>query len=87
MPFPSPGDLLDAGIKPVSLASPALAGGFFTTESLGKCGVLKVTQFSAFVIKVFTGHFVMCLKFSVVHQVRPVCNETVEFTETALIRE
>ena len=32
LPFPSPGDLLDPGIEPVSLTSPALAGGFFTTE-------------------------------------------------------
>ena len=29
LPFPSAGDLPDLGIK---LASPALAGGFFTTE-------------------------------------------------------
>ena len=29
LPFPPPGDLPDPGIKP---ASPALAGGFFTTE-------------------------------------------------------
>ena len=33
LPFPSPGDLPDLGIKP---ASPALAGGFFTTEPSGK---------------------------------------------------
>ena len=32
-PFPSPGDLLDAGIEPMS---PALTGGFFTTEPPGK---------------------------------------------------
>ena len=32
-PFPSPGDLPDPGIKPVS---PAFTGGFFTTEPLGK---------------------------------------------------
>ena len=32
-PFSSPGDLPDPGIKP---ASPALAGGFFTTEPPGK---------------------------------------------------
>ena len=31
MPFPTPGDLPNPGIEPVSLASPALAGGFFTT--------------------------------------------------------
>ena len=29
LPFPSPGDLLDPGIEPIS---PALTGGFFTTE-------------------------------------------------------
>ena len=29
LPFPSPGDLSDPGIEPVSLASPALAGAFF----------------------------------------------------------
>ena len=36
MPFPSPGDLPDPGIEPVSPVSPALAGGFFTTEPHGK---------------------------------------------------
>ena len=36
MPFPSPGDLPNTGIKPVSLVSPALAGRFFTTKPLGK---------------------------------------------------
>ena len=29
LPFPSPGDLPDPGVEPMS---PALAGGFFTTE-------------------------------------------------------
>ena len=33
LPFPSPGDLPDPGIEP---KSPALAGGFFTTEPPGK---------------------------------------------------
>ena len=32
LPFPSPEDLPSPGIEPVSLASPALTGGFFTTE-------------------------------------------------------
>ena len=36
MLFPSPGDLPIPGIEPVSLASSALAGGFFTTEPPGK---------------------------------------------------
>ena len=31
--FPTPEDLLNQGIKPVSLASPALAGRFFTTST------------------------------------------------------
>ena len=38
LPFPSPGDLPDLGIEPESLVSPALAGGFFTTEPPGKAG-------------------------------------------------
>ena len=33
VPFPSPGDLPDPGMESVS---PALAGGFFTTEPPGK---------------------------------------------------
>ena len=33
LPFPSPGDLPDTGIEPVSLMSPALSGGFFTTNA------------------------------------------------------
>ena len=32
LPYPSPGDLSDPGIEPVSLTSPALAGRFFTTS-------------------------------------------------------
>ena len=35
LPFPSPGDLPDPGIKPISLASPALVGRFFTTAPPG----------------------------------------------------
>ena len=33
LPFPPPGDLLDPGIEPESLTSPALAGSFFTTSA------------------------------------------------------
>ena len=36
LPFPTSGDLSKPGIEPVSLASPALAGRFFTTEPQGK---------------------------------------------------
>ena len=33
LPFPSPGDLPNPGIEPVSLTSPALVGRFFTTSA------------------------------------------------------
>ena len=36
LPFLSSGDLPDPGIEPSSLASSALAGGFFITEPLGR---------------------------------------------------
>ena len=36
LPFPTPGELLDPGIEPTSLSSPALAGEFFTTTPPGK---------------------------------------------------
>ena len=39
LPFPSPGDLSNPGIEPVS---PALAGGFFTIEPCRKCQALVV---------------------------------------------
>ena len=33
LPYPPPGDLPNLGIKPASLMSPALTGGFFTTSA------------------------------------------------------
>ena len=36
LPFPTPGNFPDTGIKLRSSVSPALAGRFFTTEPLGK---------------------------------------------------
>ena len=39
LPFPSPGDLSEPGIKPMS---PALTGGFFTTEPLGNPQSIQV---------------------------------------------
>ena len=49
LPFLPPGNLLDTGMELSSPASPALAGGFFTTESPGKpiieeSGFLKKCQ-------------------------------------------
>ena len=35
LPFPTPRDLPNAGVEPVSLESPALAGRFFTTAPYG----------------------------------------------------
>ena len=34
LPFPTPGDLFNPEIEPMSLASPALAGRFFTTSTI-----------------------------------------------------
>ena len=41
LPFPSPGDLPNSGIKLTSLMAPALAGGFFTTVPPGmfRCSI------------------------------------------------
>ena len=36
LPCPSPGDLPDPGVEPVSVPSPALAGEFFTTGTLDR---------------------------------------------------
>ena len=46
LPFPSPGDLPDPGIKPTSPVSLALADGFLTTEPAGKppVGWIENTQ-------------------------------------------
>ena len=41
LPFPSPGDLLNLGIEPVSSA---LAGVFFTTESSGSISCSAVSD-------------------------------------------
>jgi len=42
LPFPTPGDLPDPGIEPMSPASPALAGGFFTTMPFGVISQIKL---------------------------------------------
>ena len=39
LPFPTPDNLRNLGIEPESPDSPTLAGGCFTTESLGKPSV------------------------------------------------
>ena len=71
LPFPPPGDRPNPGIEPVSLTSPALAGGFFTTVPLGKAtghkgSLLKFLWVWA-LVKVFiefgTFAFVLCFAF------------------------
>ena len=42
LPCPPPGDLPDSGIKPKSLMSPALAGGFFTTSVTWEALVIRM---------------------------------------------
>ena len=51
--IPSSRDLPDPGIEPESLTSPALAGGFFTTEPPGKPPLSLVNRISyqCFLIK------------------------------------
>ena len=44
LPCPPPGDLPDPGIKPLSLMSPALDGGLFTTSAT--CYTLHTNSFS-----------------------------------------
>ena len=46
LPCPPPGDLPDPGIQPVSLMSPALAGGFFTTSA----------SWEALILRAYTSH-------------------------------
>ena len=41
MPFPPPGDLLNPGIKSLSLVSPTLAGGFFTAGATREARIRK----------------------------------------------
>ena len=73
LPFPSPGHLLDPGIKLRSLMSPALAGGFFTTRATWKvyCKI-KTVWFSLKIYKnvfilimghIYTTLFIVFLKF------------------------
>ena len=40
VPFPIPGDLSDPGIEPEFLASPVLAGGFFTTSTTWEAQII-----------------------------------------------
>ena len=52
MSFPTPGDLPNPGTDPVSLTSPALAGGFFTTSNTWEAKAVDEVAF----IKVVKSH-------------------------------
>ena len=56
LPIPSLGDLPNTGIEPATLASPALAGGFFTTEPPGK-PFLPIMLWFMFLSKYFTYNY------------------------------
>ena len=60
LPCPSPGDLPNPGIEPVSLVSPAFAGGFFTSVLPGKLPS-RDTKYSLLAIQN------MCAKFASHH--------------------
>ena len=51
LPFSTPGDLPDPGIKPVCLASPALAGAFFTASTTWEA--LHICNISYFIPTIF----------------------------------
>ena len=55
LPFPVPGDLPDPGIKPMSLASPALAGRFFTTSATWEAFVCRRWEIKC-LVKYRKGH-------------------------------
>ena len=62
LPFPPPGDLPDPGIKPTSLVSPALAGGFFATVPLRKPRLGVRESNTGILIECWWSYQVFCLK-------------------------
>ena len=68
LPFPTPGDLPDPGIKAMCPASLALAGRFFTTAPPGKTTVVDFAAFkiyfrSLYLLAQIFGHIIV-LSFS-----------------------
>ena len=70
--FASPGDCSEPGIEPVSLMSPALAGRFFTSSTLGKPkdGIVYYFNLETYctlgytlTIKVLFWNLIYCLKY------------------------
>ena len=76
LPCPPPGDLPDPGIEPVSPASPAFAGGFFTTELPGKPLLIVILCLFFYWLSVF---FFLNYRHSFLY-VLPVSSYTAPFT-------
>ena len=64
LPFPTPGDLLNPGIEPVFPASPAFAGGFFTTNATWEAQCLCNALLVLFVCRTQTNRFQISSSFS-----------------------
>ena len=67
LPFPPPGDLPNPRIEPMSPAASALAGGFFTTEPLGKSQSVSGFSFLHILVNV-------CYLWSFFNEVLFICN-------------
>ena len=60
LPLPTPGDLPYPGIKPISLVSPALADGFFTTVTTWEAQYFDYVVFkSLYVLGMHTKVFML----------------------------
>ena len=76
LPFPTPGDRPDPGIEPTTSVSPALPGGFFTTEPPGT--PLLKHQFSSVTQSCPT----LCDPMNCSTPGLPVHHQLLEFTQT-----
>jgi len=57
LPFLTPEDLPDSGIKPTSLASPAMAGGFFITSTTWEaCYNINIILISRILVLIYDLH-------------------------------
>ena len=54
LPFPTPGDLPNPGVEPVSVVSPALAGRFFTTSATWEALYINICIYALFFFQFFS---------------------------------
>ena len=57
--YPPPGDLPNPGIKPASLMSPALAGGFFTTRATWEAPQLSGVKLCFWIVHILDSSFTL----------------------------